>query len=774
MVVVRPLEGVRVVDLAEGRMAAIGRILADLGADVRIRRIPAPAAADDIDARLSRRLLEIGKSAIDLDPSDPAAVARIVADADILVADGGPLSALPVDLAALQRVDAALTILSVTNFGIDSPFAHFEATDPVLHALSGELARSGIKGRAPLLPPGYLGTASAATQAVCALLIAFHCRLRTGKGEFIDFSVLDGACNALDPGFGVAGSAFQGRRPTDLPRHRPPRGTYYPIIRCRDGRVRMCVLAVRQWRSLFAWMGEPAEFADPKYDGTYARLDSAELLAAVSAFFADKSCGELEAEGEARGIPISAVLSLDDALRSVHVRARGSMTDLNLGDLGDATVPSGCIDIDGERLPPRHEALSGGPRWVPSIKAGAAAARPLDDLKILDLGVIVAGAETGRLFGDQGADVAKIESSAYPDGQRQTRTGDPISNSVAAGQRNKRSVGLNLRSPEGRKLFFELAAKADVILSNFKPGTLEALGIDHGVVSAINPRIVMVESSAFGDSGPWSRRMGYGPLVRASSGLTDRWRYGDDADGHSDSVTVYPDHISGRYAFIAAMALVIRRARTGTGGKASVSQLDAIFGHAGEEIARISRGLPEMPPRAPWGVYPCLGDDEWCVITLRDDADWRSLVGVEGLAALDRPSRATNAGRLADSAAIDAQLTAWTRAIPPEAVMRLLQASGVPAAQMLRVPELPGHPHFVQRRFFRTEVHPLLSDPFIAESSPARFALLPAPPTRPAPIVGEQTVEVMREWLGLGADEIDRLLRAGVLEAHTDAASNAA
>ena len=151
----------------------------------------------------------------------------------------------------------------------------------------------------------------------------------------------------------------------------------------------------------------------------------------------------------------------------------------------------------------------------PAISPQAQLARPLEGLKVLDLGVIVVGAETGRLLGDMGADVIKIESLAFPDGLRQSHLPYGLSVSFAAGHRNKRSLGLNLKHPEGVALFKRLAAKADLVLSNFKPGVMQALGLGHDALAEINPAIISVESSAFGSTGPWSKRMGYGPLARS-------------------------------------------------------------------------------------------------------------------------------------------------------------------------------------------------------------------------------------------------------------------
>jgi crotonobetainyl-CoA:carnitine CoA-transferase CaiB-like acyl-CoA transferase len=154
---------------------------------------------------------------------------------------------------------------------------------------------------------------------------------------------------------------------------------------------------------------------------------------------------------------------------------------------------------------------------------------------VLDLGVIVVGAETGRLFADLGADVIKVENRAFPDGSRQSMDGSVLTGGFAYGHRGKRGLGLDLRSAEGRALFLDLVRHSDVVLSNFKPGTMESLGLGYADLAAVNPGIVVAESSAFGPTGPWSRKMGYGPLVRAAVGLSGLWRYADDPEGFSSA-----------------------------------------------------------------------------------------------------------------------------------------------------------------------------------------------------------------------------------------------
>ena len=188
--------------------------------------------------------------------------------------------------------------------------------------------------------------------------------------------------------------------------------------------------------------------------------------------------------------------------------------------------------------------------------------------------MIVAGGELGRLFADLGAEVIKIESATYPDGLRQTPPGRPMSRSWALTHRNEYGLGLDLRQQSGADIFGRLVAGADAVFANFKPGTLASLGFSYDTLRALNPGIVLAESSAFGATGPWSVRMGYGPLVRATTGITRLWT-SDDGDGFYDATTIFPDHVVARITAIAALAALIRRDRTGDGAHVHISQAEA-------------------------------------------------------------------------------------------------------------------------------------------------------------------------------------------------------
>ena len=207
-------------------------------------------------------------------------------------------------------------------------------------------------------------------------------------------------------------------------------------------------------------------------------------------------------------------------------------------------LPSGFCEIDGARVGFRHRApepgehnddLARAPGERPARRRGrrrgAAPSRPLAGLRVIDFGIIVIGNEIGRLLADQGADVIKIENRAFPDAAR-VGYGGKLSHSFVAGSRNKRSFGVEPAHAGGRRRSSSGSSpSADVVLENFKPGTLEKLGLGYESLRAVKPDIVMLSTNALGSTGPWSRWLGYGPIVRCVSGIASLWRYPEDELG---------------------------------------------------------------------------------------------------------------------------------------------------------------------------------------------------------------------------------------------------
>ena len=803
----RLLASLRVLDLSGADGDAVTRLLADLGADVLKVEPPggSPSRTRPPTLRgtsLRFALHNANKRSTVLDPSQPNDRTRLVelaGSTDIVVDSGNPGEAAAYGTSCTDLADRypQLVALSVTDFGATGPRSSWRATDPVLYALSGALSRSGPTTGTPVLPPEGIASATAAVQAAWATLVAYYNRLRCGTGDYIDFARFDAVVMALDPTFGAHGQAAAGIRRPDRWRGRPKNQDAYPIYACKDGYVRICVMSPRQWRGLRRWIGEPEEFQDPKYDVVAARFAAwPQIGKLVQRLFAGQTMKELVSAGQAHGVPIAAVLSPAQILASDHFQAVGAIADAELVPGVHARVPVGYFAVDGRHsgfrapTPPagRDEA-----RWL----AGPAAtisprnvSRPFDGLRIIDLGVIVAGGELSRLFGDLGAEVIKVESAAYPDGLRQTRVGEAMTESFAWTHRNNLAFGVDLRSAQGKQIFSRLVADADAVFANFKPGTLAALDFPYETLHALNRRVVLAESSAFGDTGPWSERMGYGPLVRATAGVSKLWTSHDDQDAQPgqpgqpasgsrhrfyDATTIFPDHVVGRITAIGALAALIHSERTGEGARVHVSQTEAVVNQLDAryvtDAVRAAGHADLRDDTSVHDVYPCAGDDEWCVISIRTDADWRSATAVFGLPELADDERfATGGARIAHRHELLAQVSAWTRTRPPLQVAEALQSAGIPAGQMNRPPDVLEDPQLRARKLFTDMTHPLFDHPLPAETGPAPFRHIPPAPQRPAPLPGQDTREICHKILGMSSEETERLINDGVLLASTDTA----
>lgn len=527
-------------------------------------------------------------------------------------------------------------------------------------------------------------------------------------------------------------------------------------------------MAPRQWRGLRRWLGEPEDFQDPKYEAIGARFAAwPQISALVAALFAGKTMKELVASGQAHGVPIAAVLTPGRILASEHFHEVGAITDAELVPGVHTQVPTGYFVVDGEHCGFRTPAPAVGhdePRWLAGPApapppTGDVGGYPLQGLRILDLGIIVAGGELGRLFGDLGAEVIKVESADYPDGLRQARAGDAMSESFAWTHRNHRALGVDLRSGQGKEIFGRLVAEADAVFANFKPGTLASLGFDYDTLAALNPRIVLAGSSAFGNTGPWSTRLGYGPLVRATTGATRVWTSDDvPAEGarHAfyDATTIFPDHVVGRIAAILALAALIRRDRTGAGAHVHISQAEVVVNQLDTLFvteAALAAGVAEVrTDTSLHAVCPCAGDDEWCVVSIGTDSEWHCVASLLGQPKADRAQLVT-------------ALKRWTSSRTPLQAAQALQDAGLAAGPMNRPPDILEDPQLTVRNLFSDMTHPLIARALPAETGPAPFRHIPPAPQRPAPQPGQDTRMICEQLLGMSPEDVEGLIDEGVL-----------
>jgi len=404
-----------------------------------------------------------------------------------------------------------------------------------------------------------------------------------------------------------------------------------------------------------------------------------------------------------------------------------------------------------------------------------AAAYPFEGLRVLDFGIGAVGVEIGRLFAEYGADVIKMETNANLDFIRGIQAGG-MNPPFASSNRSKRSFGVNLKQEAGRAIVRRLVETCDVVVENSAPGVLERLGFGYDAVRAINPRAVMVSSQLMGSSGPWRSWMGYGPSTHPISGLNYLWNFPDLADQPGGSQNIYPDHLVGRLGAMLAVAGLIERERSGAGCHAEVAQFELPIALLGDYFLQESMEPGSVAPQgndsprgAPWGAYLCDGDDEWCVINVRDDAEWKRLraaIGDPGWA--QQAEYATATGRMQHRAEIDAQLSAWTSSRSAREAMETLQARGVPAGMVQHPRHQLEDPHLAARGYHRPVEQPGLGK-LVLEGPAFHGSELPEPIVTPAPALGQHTREICAGLLRMTNDEIDRLVADGVLEVPQEA-----
>ncbi|MDR2348025.1 MAG: CoA transferase, partial [Bifidobacteriaceae bacterium] len=612
----RPLAGVLVIDAVDSGLELTGRILADLGAYVvRLeppggapgRRRGTMSGAVSLDFALTNR----GKKSVTVDPrveADLELLRELLVRADVLLE--APTTSWLAEAGfgpdQIKASNPKLVHTLITDFGMTGPHAKWTGSPDVHVAASSVLSRSGFpETPEPLLPPEPLAYVAASTQAAWDTLLAHHIAVASGRGDRLDFSIQHALVNIFDPQIGSASSATSMEPPRAIPRGRPEGRHLYPIFKAADGYVRICVLSARQWQGMLEWLGSPEELQDPKWNNIGQRFTHPEVLNPYyERLFAPKTRAEAVEQGQRLGVPIAGLSRVGELTSEPGFADAGAFVRLEIEPGLTVTAPSQLVEIDNVKgeLPPPIGAPGSGRAEVAAMLAATPAPppapasdttgpveAPLAGLRVLDLGVIVAGGETGRLFADYGADVIKVESREYPDGSRQTMDpNSPYGLAFSYMARSKRSLGLNLRSEEGRELFLKLVEKSDLVLTNFKAGTMDRLGLGYDILSARNPGIVLSESSAFGNHGPWASRGGYGPLVRASAGLSLLWRYPDQDPGVADSVTIYPDQPSSRLLALGHLASLLRRGRTGRGGRVGVAQVDVIFNALGPWLAQES------------------------------------------------------------------------------------------------------------------------------------------------------------------------------------------
>ncbi len=380
-------------------------------------------------------------------------------------------------------------------------------------------------------------------------------------------------------------------------------------------------------------------------------------------------------------------------------------------------------------------------------------AGPLDDVRVIEIGQLLAGPYCGQLLGDYGAEIIKIEDPVKGDPMRQWGREKPHGRSLwwPIVSRNKKSVTADLRTPEGQQIIRDLVAEADVLLENFRPGTLERWNLDYEALAAINPRLILVRVSGFGQTGPYAPRPGYASIGEAMGGL--RHVVGDPDRPPSRCGISLGDSLAATFACMGALTALHHRERSGQGQVVDASIFESVFAYMESLVPEWVLGDYErertgavLPNVSPSNVYRTR-DGEDVLIAANMDSVFRRLA-----VAMDRPDMAdderfaTHSARGQHSQELDDLIEAWTRGWDADALLQHLVDEAVPSGRIYKAKDMLEDPHFAAREAIVDVPHPSFGSIPMQNVFP-KLSATPGSIRWVGPELGEHNDEILRGLL---------------------------
>jgi formyl-CoA transferase len=395
-------------------------------------------------------------------------------------------------------------------------------------------------------------------------------------------------------------------------------------------------------------------------------------------------------------------------------------------------------------------------------------AGPLSDLRVIEMGQLLAGPFCGQLLADFGADVIKIEPPGQGDPMREwgreKSGGKSLWWPVVA--RGKKSITLNLREADGQNIVKRLVAEADILVENFRPGTLEKWGLSPAELLAINPRLIVVRVSGYGQTGPYASRPGYGAIGEAMGGL--RAVIGEPDRPPARAGISIGDTLAAIFACVGTLVALHHRSTTGKGQVVDSALYEAVLGVMESLIPEYTitgyvrpRTGSILPNVAPANAYPTADGEH--LISGNQDTVWKRLAEAMGQPELgEDPRFATHNARGHNQLELDQLIGEWSKNIPSADLEALLNEHAVPNGKIFTAPDMLVDPHFAAREAIVTLAHPLLGD-FPMQNVVPKLSDTPGEVRWVGPELGEHTDEVLESVLGMTAEERAELRERGVI-----------
>jgi crotonobetainyl-CoA:carnitine CoA-transferase CaiB-like acyl-CoA transferase len=769
----RALHGIRVIDLSESVAGQYcSRLFADFGASVTLIEPPCGSAirrrgpfSGATGVSLTFLHLNSGKSSAVLEASRTELQA-LAASADVAILPNAERSALPFPTSTIT--------VDISAFGREGLRAGWQGPEIVIQALSGMMFNNGADGREPLYGCGERSSYAAGLAAYIGALAALLARGPDGPGQHVEISAAETAAAMCFP------FPFQHIYSGTLRRRADVTNPCGQVL-CRDGWVCIWIYNHRWIRFCetvdLQHLIHDERFADP----AIRRRNWGTLFAIIQERLAGEDAEALVDKLQRADIIAAKSYRLTELPHQAHLSERGWWEQLPNGQrlLGApfrlSRTPrhvSGGAPALGEAQPLEQERAPFAP--INALAPANAGSGPLAGLRVLELTTAWAGPMAGRVLGFLGAECVHIESpnrvnswrlnketpnpDNFPSGQPGER---PYDRSFLFNSQNvnKLSCILDLKTREGREIARRLAMACDVVICNFRPGTLAKLGLDYESLRRDRPDIIVAELPAFGLKGPLANHAALGPTMEMAAGMSSLVGYRDaqpETTGPS-----YLDPIGGFNTAAAILTALVHRQRTGEGQHVEVPQVEAAMHFIGGEI--LSAAETGMDPirngnrvahAAPHDAFACAGFESWVAIAVRDEAEWTALCKIMARADLVADPRfATLAARKRHEDELNAVIEAWTATQDRHALATRLQEAGVPAAPVQTPSDVATDAYLLQRGFFRRLEHPDAGE-HPHPGLPFHLSATPGGQRRPAPAFGEHTEEVLARIAGLAPQEI--------------------
>ena len=789
------LDHVRIVELGDVPASYATRLLADLGADVikveppggdPNRLLPPFAGGIEHPERsLTFTNAHTNKRGIVLDlsaPCDNKVFAALLASAGLFIEATplGYLESLGFADERLSEIHPGLVIVSLTPFGRTGPYRSYKGSDAIANASGGFLFAQGDDNRGPCTAPGHLAYQLAgAVAAVLGLAGVRHSR-RTGAGQRIDVS--------LQEALTFTNSSTIARYSLEHRIEQRPGAKHYGgagtnIYRCKDGGyVHFTANLPHMWHELTRnWMAENA-LARPEWDDLKYREAHSEEVSEIFAEFISQFTPEAFAnEAQRRHLAAAPLNTVGRFVDCDQVREREWLQALEHPVIGRYTAPGFPLRLSSTPMRVRRPAPLVGQhqaeilaeleraRSKPSSPISAperARAPMLEGLRVLDLTQQHAGPLGTAILAYYGMEIIKVESNEVQSRGRATALHADMN-------RGKLGCTINLRHPEGKELFRQLVAASDVVVDNFSAGVMERLGFSFAALQAINPRIIQIVMPGWGLTGPLRSWVAWGWQLLAYNGLMGLWGY-PDSPMESRCKIAWPDRVAAMMMALGMLAALEHRDRTGRGQFIEAAMLESQGSMMGPAILDYTvngrdwqaMGYQEFlgAPYAPYGCYPCRGEDNWIIIACESDLEWQSMVSVIGQSSWASDRRfATRAGRNEHRGELDRRLAEWSRTLTPRLAFRLLQEAGIAAGIPMSGEDLYFDVHLRERgHIVETEAAPW--GKIAHHGLPGIPSLSSASAARPAPWIGAHNDQVFGQILGLSKEKIEELKKAGAIK----------